>query len=146
MTGISRRDLVLGAAGASFAFGLDRAIAFIGSASAQTVDRAFVKYRLGDIEVTSISDGLAEVPHRQGWIRNATVEQTKAALRAAALSDAYVPLPFTVMAVKLADHLLLIDSGTGAASGMGSTFRENRERYASRTDRCSEVSPVRNDR
>ena len=61
----------------------------------------------------SLIDGVAEVPHREGFIRNANVEQTKAALRASGLSDAYVPVPFAVIAAKIADRLVLIDSGTG---------------------------------
>jgi glyoxylase-like metal-dependent hydrolase (beta-lactamase superfamily II) len=58
-------------------------------------------------------DGMIRVPHREGFIRNANVEQTTAALRTDGLSDAYVPIPFTAMAVKLRDQLVLIDSGTG---------------------------------
>ncbi len=112
---LSRRDLVLGAAGAAVAFGLDGPVAFIGAASAQSADLAFFKYKLGDIEITSLSDGIAEVPHRQGWIKDVSVDETKAALRAGGLSDAYVPLPFTAIAVKLGDRLVLIDSGTGGS-------------------------------
>ena len=111
---ISRRDLVLGAAGAYAAFGLSKPIAFIGSAHAQqSINQPFRKHKIGDIEVISLVDGIVEVPHREGFIRNASVEQTKAALRAGGLSDAHVPVPFTVMAVKIRDRLMLIDSGTG---------------------------------
>ena len=50
---ISRRDLVLGAAGASAMFGLSRPIAFIGAAHAQQTPVApgFRKYKVGEIEV-----------------------------------------------------------------------------------------------
>ena len=114
---ISRRDLVLSAAGAYAAFGLDRPIAFIGAARAQqSADQPFVKYKVGDIEIISLSDGGLAVPHREGFIRNANVEQTKAALRAAGLSDANVPLPFTVMAAKMGDNLVLIRFGHGRIS------------------------------
>jgi glyoxylase-like metal-dependent hydrolase (beta-lactamase superfamily II) len=111
---VSRRDLVLSAAGAYTAFGLTKSIVFIGAAQAQRLpDQGFLKYKIGDLEVTSLSDGISEAVHREGWIRNATVAQTKAALRAAGLSDAFVPVPFTVMAVKTHGRLILIDSGTG---------------------------------
>src|SRR5689334_5557129 len=106
---ISRRDLVVGSAGASIAFGLERPVAFIGAAAAQSADHSFFKYRFGDIQITSLSDGIAEVPHRPGWIRNASMDDMKAALRAGGVSDAYVPLPFTAMAVKLGDQLIMID-------------------------------------
>jgi glyoxylase-like metal-dependent hydrolase (beta-lactamase superfamily II) len=111
---ISRRDLVLSAAGAYAAFGLNKSIALIGAAEAQPIpDPGFFKYKVGDIEVVLLSDGTSEAVHREGWIRNATVAQTKAALRAAGLSDAFVPVPFTVMALKIRERLVLIDSGTG---------------------------------
>jgi glyoxylase-like metal-dependent hydrolase (beta-lactamase superfamily II) len=111
---VSRRDLVLSAAGAYAAFGLTKSIAFIGAAQAQGLpDQGFLKYKSGDLEVTSLSDGISEAVHREGWIRNATVAQTKGALRAAGLSDAFVPVPFTVMAVRTRGRLVLIDSGTG---------------------------------
>jgi len=114
MFDVSRRDLVLGAAAAYAAFGLTKPIAFIGVAQAQRApNQGFLKYKVGDIEVTSLGDGIIESPHRDGFINNATIEQTKAALRAAGLSDAHVPFPFTVMAVKSGDRLALIDSGTG---------------------------------
>jgi glyoxylase-like metal-dependent hydrolase (beta-lactamase superfamily II) len=111
---ISRRDLVLSAAGAYAAFGLNKPVAFIGAARAQqSAIRPFRTHKIGDIEVTSLLDGLVEVPHREGFIRNANIEQTKAALRAAGLSDTHVPIPFTVMAAKIGNRLVLIDSGTG---------------------------------
>jgi glyoxylase-like metal-dependent hydrolase (beta-lactamase superfamily II) len=111
---ISRRDLVLSAAGAYAAFGLAKPIAFIGAAQAQqATNRSFSKVKVGDFEVTTLSDGIVDVPHREGYIRNANVEQTKAALRAAGMSDGHVPVPFTAMAVRMNDRLVLIDAGTG---------------------------------
>jgi len=111
---ISRRDLVLGAAGAYAAFGLDKPIAFIDGAYAQqSVSQLFRKYKVGDIEVFSLIDGMRDVPLREGMVRNATVEQIRAALRTAGLPDTQSPVRFIVMALKLRDQLVLIDSGTG---------------------------------
>lgn len=90
---VSRRDLVLSAAGAYLAFGLKKQIAFIGAAHAQqAVSPSFRKYRIGDIEVISLIDGNVEVPPRDGFIRNAGAEQIKAGLCAAGLSDAIRPV------------------------------------------------------
>jgi glyoxylase-like metal-dependent hydrolase (beta-lactamase superfamily II) len=118
---ISRRDLVLGAAGAFAVFGLDRRIAFIGAAEAQTMpaQAAFKKYKVGDIEVISLYDGVWEKPHDDNFIKGTTVDQTKADLKAAGLPDAFVPIPFTVLAVKTGDRLVLIDSGTGSGQTGG---------------------------
>ena len=79
---ISRRDLVLGAAGAYAAFGLAKPIAFIGAAEAQPAPaQNFRKYKVGDIEVISLYDGVWEKPHDENFIKGANVEQTKAASR-----------------------------------------------------------------
>jgi glyoxylase-like metal-dependent hydrolase (beta-lactamase superfamily II) len=111
---ISRRDLVLGAAGAYAAFGLTKHVAFIGAAQAQhSTNEPFRRHNVGDLEVISLADGIVEIPHREGYIRNANVEQTKAALRAAGLPDGHVPVPFTATAIRMRGKLILIDTGTG---------------------------------
>jgi glyoxylase-like metal-dependent hydrolase (beta-lactamase superfamily II) len=118
---ISRRDLVLSAAGAYAAFGLAKPIAFIGAAEAQTApaDAAFKKYKVGNIEVIALYDGVWEKPHDENFIKGVNVEQTKAALKAAGLTDAHVPIPFTVLAVNTGGRLVLIDSGTGGGQAGG---------------------------
>jgi hypothetical protein len=115
---ISRRDLVLSAAGAYVAFGLSKSITFIGAAEAQqTPAQGFRKYKVGDIEVISLYDGVWEKLHDESFIKGVSVEQTKAALRAAGLTDAHVPIPFTVLAVNTGGRVALIDSGTGGGHG-----------------------------
>jgi hypothetical protein len=47
---ISRRDLVLSAAGAFAAFGLKAPIAFIGAAQAQDRGQAFRKHKIGALK------------------------------------------------------------------------------------------------
>jgi glyoxylase-like metal-dependent hydrolase (beta-lactamase superfamily II) len=115
---ISRRDLVLSAAGAYAAFGLTKPIAFIGAAEAQQTPN-FRKYKVGDIEVISLYDGVWEKAHDENFIKGANVEQTKAALRAAGLSDTHVPVPFTVIAINTGGRLVLIDTGTGGGQTGG---------------------------
>jgi glyoxylase-like metal-dependent hydrolase (beta-lactamase superfamily II) len=116
---ISRRDLVLGSAGAYAAFGLSKSISFIGAAAAQTSSENFKKYKVGDIEVISLYDGVWEKPHDENFIKGTNVEQTKAALKAAGLTDAHVPIPFTVLAVNTGGQVVLIDSGTGGGQAGG---------------------------
>ena len=108
---VSRRDLIIGAAGASAAFGLDKPLAFIGAAQAQTTPAGpgFKSYKVGDIEVISLYDGVWEKAHDENFIKGANVEQTKAALKAGGLTDAFVPIPFTIMAVKTPSGVVLID-------------------------------------
>ena len=93
MFDISRRDLTLGAAGAYAAFGLDKPIAFVDAAHAQqSVTPSFRKYKVGDIEVFSLIDGMRDVPLREGMVRNVSVEQVKTALRGAGFPDNQAPL------------------------------------------------------
>src|SRR5215208_413035 len=111
---ISRRDLIVGAAGAYAAFGLAKPIAFIGAAEAQQAPaQSFRKYKVGDIEVISLYDGVWEKPHDENFIKGVSVDQTKTELKAGGLPDAFVPIPFTIMAVKSPNGVVLIDSGTG---------------------------------
>src|SRR5215813_12772697 len=114
---VSRRNLVLGAAGACAAFGLTKPIAFIDAAMAQQTPPGpgFRKYKVGDIEVFSLYDGVWEKAHDEAFIKGANVEETKAALKAGGLSDAFVPIPFTTLAVRTSASLVLIDTGTGGA-------------------------------
>ena len=85
---VSRRDLVVGAAGACAAFGLSKPIAFIDVAMAQQIPSGpgFRKYKVGDIEVFSLYDGVWEKAHDEGLIKGANVEETKTALKASGLS------------------------------------------------------------
>jgi glyoxylase-like metal-dependent hydrolase (beta-lactamase superfamily II) len=116
---ISRRDLVLSAAGAFAAFGLGKPITFIGAARAQAATENFRKYKVGDIEIVSLYDGIWEKPHDENFIKGVNVEETKAALKAGGLTDAHVPIPFTVIAVNTGGRLVLIDSGTGGGQAGG---------------------------
>ena len=111
---ISRRDLILGAAGAYAVFGLDRPIAFVGAAHAQTsATQLFRKYSVGDIEVFSLVDGMRAVPLGANRVRNASLDEIKDALKNAGLSDSQWPSRYIVMALRLRDQIVLIDSGTG---------------------------------
>jgi glyoxylase-like metal-dependent hydrolase (beta-lactamase superfamily II) len=128
MVDVSRRDLVLGAAGAYAAFGLDKPITFVDAACAEeSVTQPFRKYKVGDIEVFSLIDGMRNVPLREGMVRNASVEQVKTALRGAGFADNQAPSRFIVMALKLRDEVVLIDSGTGGhpiyGQGTGRLFQ-----------------------
>ena len=118
---ISRRDLILSAAGAYAAFGLCKPIAFIGAAQAQQIPAGpgFKKYKVGDIEVFSLYDGVWEKPQDENFIKGVSVEQTKEELKVGGLTDAFVTIPFTVLAVKTGGRLVLIDSGTGGGQAGG---------------------------
>lgn len=115
---ISRRDAVFGAAAAYAMFGLTRPIAFIGAAQAQPAQApGFKKYKLGDFEVISLYDGIWEKPHDEKFIKDVNLDQTKDALKAWGQTDAFVAFPFTTLAVKTPNGLVLIDTGTRGSLG-----------------------------
>lgn len=123
MQSISRRGLVISAAAAGAAFGLTRPLEFVSPTFAQgagnLIEKGFAKFKVGDATVTTVYDGLWEKPHDPGFIKNASVDETKAALKAAGLTDAHVPVTFTVTVVELGGRTIMFDSGTGGGQAGG---------------------------
>jgi glyoxylase-like metal-dependent hydrolase (beta-lactamase superfamily II) len=117
MHSISRRGFVISAATAGAAFGLDGPLEFIGSAFGQSnpslLEKGFVKFKVGDVEVTQIYDGIWNRELQDGFVKNAALADVQAALKAAGLAENIVPIPFTVTAVTVGGKTTLIDSGTG---------------------------------
>ena len=116
MTALSRRTFILSATAASAAFGLKGPLAFISPAEAMgpgTELPKFARFKVGDVEVTQLYDGVWQKSHDADFIKNATVEETKAALREGGLTDAHVPITFTVTVVRVGDQTIMFDAGTG---------------------------------
>jgi glyoxylase-like metal-dependent hydrolase (beta-lactamase superfamily II) len=118
MQSISRRGFVISAAAASAAFGLDGPLEFFTPAFAQkpdpkVLDKGVVKFKVGDIEVIQMYDGIWEKAHDPGFVKNASLEDVKAALKVGAQTDEFVPITFTVTAIRVKGNLVLFDSGTG---------------------------------
>ena len=95
MLNMSRRGLLASAA-LGAAFGLTGKVAFIGPAHAEAPlepTTGFYKYKVGSIEVTAVYDGIWRKPHDPTFIKNASVEDTKAALAKAGLTTEFMPIP-----------------------------------------------------
>jgi glyoxylase-like metal-dependent hydrolase (beta-lactamase superfamily II) len=126
MQSMTRRSVVLSAAAAGAAFGLNKRLEIISPASAQQGGGAtaynpkglkFHRFKVGDIEVTQVLDGAIERDHNAAFVRNASIDDVKAALKAAGLPDDKVPNPYTVTFVKIGDRQIMFDSGSGLATG-----------------------------
>lgn len=113
MQSISRRSFVISAAAASAAFGLDGTLEFLPPAHAQS-DKGFATFKVGDIEVIQMYDGVWQKAHDPGFVKNASLDDVKGALKAGGLTDEHVPIPFTVTAIRSGGQLVLFDAGTGA--------------------------------
>jgi glyoxylase-like metal-dependent hydrolase (beta-lactamase superfamily II) len=114
MLDMSRRDLVIGA-GLAAAFGLTSRM-LVAPASAQPAPEAgkgVYKYKVGSVEVTALYDGIWKKPHEPSFIKNASVDDTKAALAHAGMTTEYVPIPLTVVVLKIGDKLIMVDAGSG---------------------------------
>jgi glyoxylase-like metal-dependent hydrolase (beta-lactamase superfamily II) len=132
----SRRDIILSAAVAGTALGLDKSLAIVAPDDGQQspavparsqhkppapVRRAktpdpkpgFRRYKVGDAECTALHDGIWEKAHDPKYFGNATVAEVKKALAEAGLTTAFVPIPITVFVIKLNGKLVLCDAGGG---------------------------------
>jgi len=115
MFDITRRT-VLGAAASAAAFGLARKLEVTLPARAEVqVEPAtgFYKYTVGSVEVTAIYDGIWRKPHDPAFIKNASVDETKQALVKAGLTTDFMPIPLTVVVLKVGDRLIMMDAGSG---------------------------------
>ena len=115
MLTMSRRGLLASAAVAA-AFGLNKNMAFVSRARAEAPLEpviGFYKYKVGSIEVTAVYDGIWRKSHDPTFIRNASVEETKAALGKAGLTTEFVPIPLTVIVLKIGDKHIMVDAGSG---------------------------------
>ncbi len=70
------------------------------------------RYRIGDAVVTAIHDGVASRP-LEGFIRNASVDDLKAAMAEAFLPTDRFTIPFTTLVVQTGGKLVLLDTGNG---------------------------------
>ena len=132
----SRRNLILSAAVAGAALGLDKSLAIDAPVESQHAPAApvqsqhkpaapvrkaqtpdprpgFLRYKIGDAECTAVYDGIWEKAHDPAFFSNATVAETKRALADARLTTAFVPIPITVFVIKLNGRLVLCDAGGG---------------------------------
>ena len=114
MSKISRRDVMV-SAGMATALGLTTRLVVDTAWAQKTPPPAvgFHKYKVGSAEVTAIYDGIFEKPHDPAFFKNASVDETKAALVKGGLTPDFVSIPITVVVVNIGGKLILCDSGTG---------------------------------
>lgn len=115
MFNMSRRGVLVSAAMAA-AFGLAKPLALIADAYAEASvepTTGFYKYKVGSIEATGVYDGIWRKPHDPTFIKGVTVDETKAALAKAGLTTAFMPIPLTVLVLKIGDRHIMIDAGSG---------------------------------
>ena len=115
MFNMTRRG-VLASGALAAAWGLTKPLSFVGEARAETPLEptvGFYKYKVGSIEVTAVYDGIWRKPHDPTFIKDVSVDETKAALAKAGLTTEFMPIPLTVIVLKMGDNHIMIDAGSG---------------------------------
>lgn len=98
------------------------ALSVSASASAQAAAPAsgqapgFYRYRLGDCQITSVTDGVNTYPIPDNFVLNASKTEVSAALKAAFRDGERISVPYTPIVVNTGSRLVVIDTGTGEAN------------------------------
>ena len=115
MSSLSRRSFVQSTAFAA-ALGLSARL-HVPQAQAGMIsepDMGFHSYKVGEVTVTALYDGHWKKPHDPVFIKNASIEETKAALAKAGFTTEFVTIPLTVIVLTIGERHVMVDSGSGA--------------------------------
>ena len=108
---MTRRSFLALSAGAAGATALARPAAAAAPMAKMQGPGAY-RYKLGDYQLTALSDGTWFLPIGEGFIRNAGGTKVNEALAAAFLPPRVLPVTFTALMVNTGKRLVLIDTGT----------------------------------
>jgi glyoxylase-like metal-dependent hydrolase (beta-lactamase superfamily II) len=117
MTLVSRRGIIYSAA-AVMAAGVTLPCTKPSRAAAPLAGKqapGFYRYKVGDFEVSVVSDGQMEFPV-EGFVSNVTAEQVRAALTTNFRGTDGLSVPFSPVVVNTGAKLILIDTGLGEAA------------------------------
>jgi glyoxylase-like metal-dependent hydrolase (beta-lactamase superfamily II) len=123
MTILSRRTLLAGAATTTALPGFalwSTHFAHAAPAPAGKQVASFYRYKVGAIEVTVVSDGVARVPVTDAFVLNVTPEEVNKALRDAYMEPGVFIGPYNPIVLNTGTRLVLIDMGTGEANYIAS--------------------------
>lgn len=135
MTELNRRTLLAGtaAAAAAASTGVLNSVRPASAAApmAGTQNAGWYRYKVGDVEVTVVTDGVnrvAKIP--DGFVGNATAQQVDAALAADYREPGKLEIPYNPVVLNTGSKLVLIDTGTGEAGfnsskGVAGQFTNN---------------------
>jgi glyoxylase-like metal-dependent hydrolase (beta-lactamase superfamily II) len=143
MFNMSRRGVLASAAMAA-AFGLAKPLALIADAHAEAPvepTAGFYKYKVGAIEATAVYDGIWRKPHDPTFIKGVTVDETRAALAKAGLTTDFMPIPLTVLVLKIGDKHIMIDAGSGVGQWQANATHLPANMKAAGIDR-SQISTI----
>ncbi|WP_375459045.1 MBL fold metallo-hydrolase [uncultured Enterovirga sp.] len=90
----------------------------------------FYRYRVGEFQVTVVTDGVNTYPIPEGFVTNVPRNEVGAALAAAYLDGEKISVPYSPIVVNTGSRLVVFDTGTGeanfaASKGAGGQFHRN---------------------
>jgi glyoxylase-like metal-dependent hydrolase (beta-lactamase superfamily II) len=91
---------------------------------------SFYRYKVGDIQVTVVSDGRNSFPLTDAFITNAKKEEVSAALEKAFLPRDVIAIDFAPLVINTGGKLVVIDTGNGplakvSSKGANGLFADN---------------------
>jgi len=116
MTILTRRSLLCGAAATALA---PIGLSLPSWAEAPTAGKqvtSWYRYKLGDFEVSVVTDGIARFKFADDHVGNKTRAEVNAALAAEHLEPDVMTTPYNPVVINTGSKLVLIDTGTGEAN------------------------------
>jgi glyoxylase-like metal-dependent hydrolase (beta-lactamase superfamily II) len=117
MSILSRRSILAGTAAgaAASAFKWTAPARALGPV-AENQAASFYRYKLGSMEITVLSDGVAKVPVNEAFIPNVKVDEVKAALAASFMDPNVFIGPYNPIVINTGSRMIVVDMGTGEAN------------------------------
>ena len=112
MANISRRSALLGTAAATCVTALASPVWAAAPAAGKQAP-GFYRYKVGDVEVTVITDGVIRAPLPADFVSNTKIEDVKAALTDLHMSPDIFNNTYTPVVLNTGGKLVLIDTGVG---------------------------------
>src|SRR5258705_12844597 len=81
---------------------------------------SFYRYKVGDIQVTAVSDGRSTLPLEDSFVTNAKKEEVNAVLEKAFLPRDIFTIYYAPLVINTGAKLVVIDTGNGAAANANS--------------------------
>ena len=117
MTELSRRQILTGTAAATAIVPFAAPSAHAAAPLSGKQAPSFYRSKLGDFEITVVSDGARAIPLPATFVRNISNEQVLDAAEAAYMPKGSVIAPFNPIVVNTGAKLVLIDTGYGPGLG-----------------------------
>ncbi len=118
MVDISRRNIVAGSAVLAAAASCMPAYGFAPPINKPAA--GFYRYKVGEIEVTVVNDGVSRMPLTDDFVSNVPKDRVNAALDALFMEKDFYAGPYNPIVVNNGKQLALIDTGTGELGFKGS--------------------------